>query len=237
MDTKKILIIEDEPNIRELVLYNLKTNGYDGIAAEDGIMGITMVHKEKPDLILLDIMLPGKNGFDICKELREEGNNTPIIMMTAKTEEADKVMGLDHGADDYISKPFGIREMMARIKAVLRRYEINIPETDTANDRKTEDTVINVGDLSINIERHEVNVAGRNVNLTLKEFELLQYLMENRGHVFSRDQLLNNIWGIDYAGETRTVDVHIRHLRQKLAGEDGEDKYIETIRGKGYKVK
>jgi len=237
MDTKKILIIEDEPNIRELVLYNLKTNGYDGIAAEDGIMGITMVHKEKPDMILLDIMLPGKNGFDICKELREEGNNTPIIMMTAKTEEADKVMGLDYGADDYISKPFGIREMMARIKAVLRRYEVNIPETDAANNRKTEDTVITVGDLSINIERHEVNVAGRNVNLTLKEFELLQYLMENRGHVFSRDQLLNNIWGIDYAGETRTVDVHIRHLRQKLAGEDGEDKYIETIRGKGYKVK
>ena len=233
MATKKILIIEDEPNIRELVLYNLKTNGYDGLAAEDGIMGITMVHREKPDLILLDIMLPGKNGFDICKELRDEGNNTPIIMMTAKTEESDKVMGLDYGADDYISKPFGIREMMARIKAVLRRYEV----TGELIEDKGKDTIITVGELSINVERHEVTEGGRRVELTLKEFELLQYLMENRGHVFSRDQLLNNIWGIDYSGETRTVDVHIRHLRQKLSDGSGEDKYIETIRGKGYKVK
>lgn len=235
MSAKKILIIEDEPNIRELVLYNLKTNGYDCIAAEDGIMGITMVHREKPDLILLDIMLPGKNGFEICNELREEGNNTPIIMMTAKTEEADKVMGLDCGADDYISKPFGIREMMARIKAVLRRYEINPQPEEMKHEEK--DTIITAGELTINVERHEVNVGDRSVDLTLREFELLQYLMENRGHVFSRDQLLNNIWGIDYAGETRTVDVHIRHLRQKLAGADGEDKYIETIRGKGYKIK
>ncbi|MDO5414757.1 MAG: response regulator transcription factor [Bacillota bacterium] len=235
MNTKKILIIEDEPNIRELVLYNLKTNGYDCISAEDGIMGITMVHKEKPDLILLDIMLPGKNGFEICEELREEGNNTPIIMMTAKTEEADKVMGLDCGADDYISKPFGIREMLARIKAVLRRYDINTPLDEVKSQDK--DTIITAGELSINVERHEVTVGSRSVDLTLREFELLQYLMENRGHVFSRDQLLNNIWGIDYAGETRTVDVHIRHLRQKLSGDDGEDKYIETIRGKGYKVK
>ncbi len=233
MDTKKILIIEDEPNIRELILYNLKTNGYEGIAAEDGIMGITMVHREKPDLILLDIMLPGKNGYEICRELRDEGNNTPIIMITAKTEETDKVMGLEYGADDYISKPFGIREMMARIKAVLRRYE---PSAEVA-EVKDRDTVITVGDLSINVERHEVTEGGRHIELTLKEFELLQYLMENRGHVFSRDQLLNNIWGIDYSGETRTVDVHIRHLRQKLSDGSNEDRYIETIRGKGYKVK
>lgn len=235
MTTKKILIIEDEPNIRELVLYNLKTNGYDGISAEDGIMGITMVHREKPDLILLDIMLPEKNGFEICKELRDEGNNTPIIMMTAKTEESDKVTGLECGADDYISKPFGIREMMARIKAVLRRYEMTTADgSETAN---TSDTIITVGDLSINVERHEVTVGNREVDLTLKEFDLLKYLMENRGHVFSRDQLLNHIWGIDYAGETRTVDVHIRHLRQKLADENGQEHYIETIRGRGYKVK
>jgi len=156
-------------------------------------------------------------------------------MITAKTEETDKVMGLEYGADDYISKPFGIREMMARIKAVLRRYET---AAELMEDKgKEKDTIITVGDLSINVERHEVTEGGRQIELTLKEFELLQYLMENRGHVFSRDQLLNNIWGIDYLGETRTVDVHIRHLRQKLAGEDGEDSYIETIRGKGYKVK
>ena len=231
---KKILIIEDEPNIRELILYNLKTNGYDGISAEDGIMGITMVHKEKPDLILLDIMLPGKSGYDICKELREEGNNTPIIMITAKTEEVDKVMGLEYGADDYISKPFGIREMMARIKAVLRRYE-------TGSSDAPSDTVISADDLEINVECHEFTVGGRYVDLTLKEFELLKYLMEHRGHVFSRDQLLNNVWGIDYVGETRTVDVHIRHLRQKLSEGKPEGKndeqYIETIRGKGYKAR
>ncbi len=226
---KKILIIEDEPNIRELILYNLKTNGYDGIAAEDGIMGITMVQREKPDLILLDIMLPGKTGYEICKELREEGDNTPIIMITAKTDELDKVTGLEYGADDYISKPFGIRELMARIKAVLRRYEV------TSSSGR--DTIISVGDLSMNVECHEVKVGDRVVDLTLREFELLRYLVENRGHVFTRDQLLNNVWGIDYAGETRTVDVHIRHLRQKLSDGDNEEKYIETIRGKGYKVR
>jgi len=230
---KKILIIEDEPNIRELVRYNLKTNGYECISAEDGIMGITMVHREKPDLILLDIMLPEKNGLDICRELREEGNNTPIIMMTAKTEESDKVMGLECGADDYISKPFGIREMLARIKAVLRRFE----STTAAPQEKKKETVMKVDDLSINVERHEVTVGERHVDLTLKEFELLRYLVENRGHVFTRDQLLNSVWGIDYAGETRTVDVHIRHLRQKLSSDDNEEQYIETIRGKGYKVR
>ena len=234
MGNKKILIIEDEPNIRELVLYNLKTNGYDGIAAEDGIMGITLVHREKPDLILLDIMLPGKNGYEICRELREEGNKIPIIMMTAKTEESDKVMGLEYGADDYISKPFGIREMMARIKAVMRRYEATSGEV---HEETGSDTIISAGDLSINVERHEVTVGDRLVELTLKEFELLQYMMENRGHVFSRDQLLNNVWGIEYAGETRTVDVHIRHLRQKLSDGENDDNYIETIRGKGSKVK
>lgn len=231
---KKILIIEDEPNIRELILYNLKTNGYDGIDAEDGIMGITLVHREKPDLILLDIMLPEKNGYEICKELREEGNNTPIIMITAKTDEVDKVMGLECGADDYISKPFGIREMMARIKAVLRRYEIT--SADAPKEEKTE-TVISVGDLTINVERHEVKIRDKKIDLTLKEFELLKYLVENRGHVFSRDQLLNNVWGINYVGESRTVDVHIRHLRKKLADGNSEDKYIETIRGKGYKIR
>ena len=226
---KKILIIEDEPNIRELVLYNLQANGYDGIQAEDGIMGITMVHTEKPDLILLDIMLPGKNGYDICRELRSEGNNTPIIMLTAKNEEIDKVLGLEFGADDYISKPFGIRELMARIKAVLRRYE-NIGRDKTS----TAEHILKIDDLEINIERHQVTVNGHNVELTLKEFELLSYLAEKRGHVVTRDQLLDKVWGIEYAGETRTVDVHIRYLRKKLGD---EDKYIETVRGKGYKLK
>ena len=225
---KKILIIEDEPNIRELILYNLKTNGYDGIAAEDGIMGITMVHREKPDLILLDLMLPGKSGYDICKELREEGNNVPIIMITAKTEETDKVTGLESGADDYISKPFGIREMMARIKAVLRRYEA--VQGVSLNDG---DTVISVDDLKMNVERHEVMVAGKQVDLTLKEFELLRRLLEHPNIVLTRSQLLEEIWGYDFDGETRTVDVHIRTLRQKL-GTVGD--MIETVRGVGYRI-
>jgi two-component system alkaline phosphatase synthesis response regulator PhoP len=227
---KKILIIEDEPNIRELILYNLQANGYEGLEAEDGIMGITMVHTEKPDLILLDIMLPGKNGYDICRELRDEGNRTPIIMLTAKTEEIDKVLGLEFGADDYISKPFGIRELMARIKAVLRRYDSVPAKASPA----ASEHVLKIDDLEICIARHEVKVNNQPIELTLKEFELLAYLAENRGHVLTRDQLLDKVWGIEYAGETRTVDVHIRYLRKKLGH---EDKYIETIRGKGYKLK
>lgn len=223
---KKVLIIEDEPNIRELVLYNLSANGYNGIGADDGIMGITLVHTEKPDLILLDIMLPGKNGYDICKELRSEGNKTPIIMLTAKNDEIDKVLGLEFGADDYISKPFGIRELMARINAVLRRYD----------DKEVKDTAIVIDDLWINEDRHEISINGKIVEFTLKEFDLICFLARNRGLVFTRDQLLDKVWGIDYAGETRTVDVHIRYIRRKLGLDENEDKYIQTIRGKGYKM-
>ncbi|MEA4922049.1 MAG: response regulator transcription factor [Eubacteriaceae bacterium] len=228
---KKILIIEDEPSIRELVTYNLQANGYEPLQAEDGTLGIAMIYKEKPDLVLLDIMLPGKDGYEICRELRGEGNNTPIIMLTAKSEEIDKVLGLEFGADDYISKPFGIRELMARIKAVVRRYE-TAEAFQTPEDR---DNVIIDGDLSINFDRHEVKVDGDDVDLTLREFELLGFLAQNRGHVYTRDELLDKVWGIDYAGETRTVDVHVRYLRKKL--HDDEEKYIETIRGKGYKLK
>jgi two-component system alkaline phosphatase synthesis response regulator PhoP len=177
-------------------------------------------------LILLDIKLPGKNGYDICRELRNEGNNTPIIMLTAKNDEIDKVLGLEFGADDYISKPFGIRELMARINAVLRRYD----------DRENKNQTINVDDLHINEDRHEVSINGKTVELTLKEFDLISFLAKNRGIVFTRDQLLDKVWGIDYAGETRTVDVHIRYLRRKLGLDENEDKYIQTIRGKGYKM-
>ncbi|QOX63638.1 response regulator transcription factor [Anoxybacterium hadale] len=222
---QKILIIEDEPNIRELVVYNLNQNGYQGMEAEDGLIGIAMVRSEHPDLILLDIMLPGKNGYDICKELRAEGLKTPIIMLTAKNEEIDKVLGLEFGADDYISKPFGIRELMARIKAVLRRYENNTEQEGTR-----------IGDLVINTESHEVKLGGKTLELTLKEFDLLRVLAENRGRVMTRDQLLDKVWGFEYIGETRTVDVHVRYLRKKLGDEDNEGKYIQTIRGMGYKM-
>jgi len=228
---KKILIIEDEPSIRELVKYNLKTNGYEALEAEDGNLGMTLVYRDHPDLVLLDIMLPGKDGLDICRELRAEGNKTPIIMLTAKSEESDKVQGLECGADDYISKPFGIRELMARINAVLRRYDENIAE-GIQNDR---DDKVEAGDIRINFSRHEATVAGESVELTNKEFELLGFLAKNRGRVYTRDELLDKVWGIDYAGESRTVDVHVRYLRRKIGDED--EKYIETIRGKGYRLR
>lgn len=227
---RKILIIEDEPNIRELVSYNLKAGGFIPLEAEDGISGMELAEGQKPDLILLDIMLPGKDGYEICKELRSNGNKTPIIMMTAKTDEVDKVLGLEFGADDYISKPFGVRELMARIKAVLRRFEGNTGEA-------TASEILTVDEMSIDIGRHEVTVDGRKVDLTMKEFELLTFLARNRGRAFSRDELLDKVWGINYLGESRTVDVHIRHLRKKMSPVEDEDKYIETIRGKGYKMK
>jgi two-component system alkaline phosphatase synthesis response regulator PhoP len=227
---RKILIIEDEPNIRELVSYNLKAGGFLPLEAEDGISGMEMAETQKPDLILLDIMLPGKDGYEICKELRSSGNKTPIIMMTAKTDEIDKVLGLEFGADDYIAKPFGVRELMARIKAVLRRFEGNVGEESASE-------ILFVDEMSIDIGRHEVTVEGRKVDLTMKEFELLAFLARNRGRAFSRDELLDKVWGINYLGESRTVDVHIRHLRKKMSLNEDEDKYIETIRGKGYKMK
>lgn len=227
---KKILIIEDEPNIRELVSYNLKAAGYLSMEAEDGISGLEAAHREQPDLILLDIMLPGRDGYEICKELRREGNRTPIIMMTAKTDEVDKVLGLEFGADDYISKPFGVRELMARIKAVLRR-------TDERKGSGDSSRILAAGDIVIDSDKHEVTVSGAHVELTMKEFELLSFLASNRGRAFTRDELLDKVWGIHFMGESRTVDVHIRHLRRKLSVNGDEDKYIETIRGKGYKLK
>lgn len=234
---KKILIIEDEANIRELVTYNLKANGYETLEAEDGITGITLAYKEKPDLILLDIMLPGKDGYEICRELRSEDINIPIIMLTAKSEEVDKVLGFEFGADDYIAKPFGIRELLARIKAVLRRYEIN--DKTAIEQKKDDDELENImaGNIVIDQGRHEVKVNGVPIELTYKEYELLSFLAKHRGRVYSRDELLDKVWGIDYVGETRTVDVHIRHLRQKIGQDQNGEEYIETIRGRGYKLK
>lgn len=234
---KKILIIEDENNIRELVTYNLKANGYEALEAEDGITGITLAFKENPDLILLDIMLPGKDGYEICKELRSEGMNMPIIMLTAKSEEVDKVLGLEFGADDYIAKPFGIRELLARIKAVLRRYDMVDKSGNVVEQGEDDKENILAGDITIDQSRHEVFVNGKAIELTFKEYELLSFLAKHRGRVYSRDELLDKVWGIDYVGETRTVDVHIRHLRQKLGQNSEYEEYIETIRGRGYKLK
>lgn len=227
---KKILIIEDEENIRELITFNLISEGYEIEACDNGRTGLDTALSGEFALILLDLMLPELDGYEVIKELRNQGDETPVIMLTAKNEEIDKILGLEFGADDYITKPFSVRELKARIKAVLRRYEKNIG-TQAVN---AEDEIIVIDELKINVPAHEVYVNDKKIELSLKEYELLKTLAENRGHVISREQLLDKVWGYEYYGETRTVDVHIRYLRKKL-GED-ESKYIETIRGVGYKI-
>ncbi len=226
---KKILIIEDELNIYELIKFNLETHGFEVDGVQDGALAIDKILDVLPDLIILDLMLPGKDGISICREIRENAiiSYIPIIMLTAKSEEFDKVLGLEIGADDYITKPFGVKELCARVKAVLRRTEILLSK---------EDETIVVGDLHIEPKAFEVYQKGEKLALTLKEYELLVFLAKHRGQVLTRDQLLDQIWGFDYYGETRTVDVHIRYLRKKIEeqSEDGK-KYIETVRGVGYR--
>jgi len=228
---QKILVIEDDASIRELVAWNLSEEGYDCICAGDGREGLDAARSEHPDLIILDLMLPRLGGLEVIKSLRMDDIKTPVIMLTAKNEEADKVIGLEFGADDYITKPFGIRELKARIKAVLRRYKTDGQEPDGIGAGAE---TYSIDSLEINVPRHEVFVDGKNVVLTLKEFDLLKKLAENRGRVLTREQLLDSIWGYEYLGETRTVDVHIRYLRKKL---EGAGECIETVRGLGYKMR
>lgn len=226
---KKILIIEDEWNIYELIKFNLEKQGFEVDGIQDGGLAIEKILDYEPDLILLDLMLPGRDGITICRDVRINPKiaYTPIIMLTAKSEEFDKVLGLEIGADDYITKPFGIKELCARVKAVLRRTEALLSR---------EEEVIKIGGLSIEPKAFEVYLDGKKLALTLKEYELLVFLAKNRGQVLTRDQLLDEIWGFDYYGETRTVDVHIRYLRKKIEDQsEGNEKYIETVRGVGYR--
>ena len=227
----KILVVEDDASIRELVAWNLSEEGYDCVCAADGKEGIELTKNVEPDLVLLDLMLPAMDGFEVVKAIRSGGMQIPVIMLTAKNEETDKVIGLEFGADDYITKPFGIRELKARIKAVLRRYQMETP--DSSEGDKARAPIITIGNLVIDVPRHEVKAEDVSVSLTLKEFELLRTLAENRGRVLTREQLLDNVWGYEYLGETRTVDVHVRYLRRKL-GEAGD--CIMTVRGLGYKL-
>lgn len=228
MAGEKILVIDDELNIVELLKYNLLLSGYKVLYALNGKEGLNLAADNKPDLILLDVMLPEMDGFDVCKEMKKnkEIENIPIIMLTAKGDEFDKILGLELGADDYITKPFSVRELLARIKVVLRR---NLKEELT--------DVISIGELTIYMDKHEVIKNGAKLELTLKEFELLKLLITNKGRVLTRDFLLDKIWGYEYYGETRTVDVHVRHLRQKIELDDANPEYIETVRGIGYKFK
>jgi two-component system alkaline phosphatase synthesis response regulator PhoP len=225
---KKILLIEDDENIRELVSWNLQEEGYECIAIDDGKVGLETAQTGGFDLILLDLMLPSIDGYEVIKALRGGGDETPVIMLTAKSDEVDKILGLEFGADDYITKPFSVRELKARIKAVIRRYDKGGEDVETAAEN-----VISIGDIQIDIPKHEVRVKGQHVTLTLKEFELLALLARNRGIAFTREQLFDKVWGYDYVGETRTVDVHIRNLRKKLGDDEG---YLVTIRGLGYKI-
>ncbi|MHC1683274.1 MAG: response regulator [Clostridiaceae bacterium] len=228
MSVEKILIVDDEEHIIELIKYNLEANGYKVLTADNGIDAIKIAKKEMPQLMLLDIMLPGKNGNDVCKEIRRDSviGNMPVIMITAKGEEIDRIIGLELGADDYITKPFSVRELVARVKAVLRRTTTSADNTDN---------MLTFGNTTINFIKHEVIKDNKKVELTLKEFELLQILANNNGRVLTRDFLLDKIWGYEYIGETRTVDVHIRHLRKKIEDDDKNPRYIETIRGIGYR--
>jgi two-component system alkaline phosphatase synthesis response regulator PhoP len=229
MEKLKALVVDDEINILELIKYNLEENEFDVTCIDNGLKAIETCNQNNFDIIILDLMLPGKNGLDICRELRLLGNKTPIIILTAKTDEVDKIIGLEFGADDYVTKPFSVRELMARVKAVLRRTD-----TSAINNSKEEMNIIKLGDLIINTDSHEVQIKGKIIGLALKEFELLLTLVQNKGRVLTRDRLLEIVWGYEYEGETRTVDVHIRYLRKKLG--DDED-IIQTIRGVGYKIK
>ncbi|MCI5869611.1 MAG: response regulator transcription factor [Dorea sp.] len=221
-----IFCVEDDSNIRELVVYTLESTGFKARGFEDGSSFLEALALESPELVLLDIMLPGEDGMELLKKLKAspKTRDIPVIMVTAKGAEYDKVKGLDSGADDYVTKPFGMMELVSRIKAVLRRSR--------KNGAKNEDTIV-LGEIEIDTRKHEVTTDGKVVNLTLKEYELLKRLMKNSNIVLTRDQLLEDIWGYDFDGETRTVDVHVRTLRQKL-GKAGER--IETVRGVGYRM-
>ena len=228
MADEKVLIVDDEEHILELLKFNLSNAGYRVSTANNGVDAVSFAKEVKPDLILLDLMLPGLDGFDVCKEVKrnKETSKAAIIMLTAKGEELDKILGLELGADDYMTKPFSIRELLARAKAVLRRR---------GSVEEVEGEVYESGRLKVDFERHEVLIEGKKVDMTLKEFELLEILIKNKGKILQRETLLDKVWGYEYIGETRTVDVHIRYLRKKIEEDDKNPKFIETIRGVGYR--
>lgn len=228
---KKILVVDDESSIVTLLQYNLELAGFHVETASDGLEGYNAVLERKPDLIVLDLMLPKMDGMEVCKALRLQKINTPIIMLTAKDDEFDKVLGLELGADDYMTKPFSPREVAARVKAVLRRSKVSNEETI----QKVKDKAFEFGSLRVYPERFEVFLHEETLEFTPKEFELLVYLMENKNRVMTRDQLLSAVWNYDFAGDTRIVDVHISHLRDKIEDNSRKPIFIKTIRGLGYK--
>jgi two-component system, OmpR family, alkaline phosphatase synthesis response regulator PhoP len=232
--SKKILVVDDEQSIVTLLKYNLEQAGYSVITALDGEEGRDLALQQLPDLMILDLMLPKMDGIEVCKQIRQQKVMIPILMLTAKDDEFDKVLGLELGADDYMTKPFSPREVMARVKAILRRSQAVI---DAAEHLRAEQKEYRqVGELKVYPEQYEAYFAGNLLELTPKEFELLLYLTENRGRVLTRDQLLSAVWNYDFAGDTRIVDVHISHLREKIETNTKKPVYIKTIRGLGYKL-
>ena len=218
----KILVVDDEPNIIELARLYLEREGYQVEGVSTGQEALLKHGTNHPDLIVLDLMLPDIDGFEVCRQLRAK-SDIPVLMLTARKDDIDKIVGLELGADDYFTKPFNPRELVARVKAILRRYQVGQKPAET----------VDIGDLHIDLSRHEVTVAGTPVKLRTKEFDLLAAFAQNPGIVFSREKLLDMVWGYDYYGETRTVDVHVNHLREKIAGSSVN---IETLRGTGYKM-
>lgn len=221
----RILIVEDEASFSEALAYTLKKEGYDVAVAEDGVAAVEIFDQEGADLVLLDLMLPGQPGTEVCRQIRQR-SQVPVIMLTAKDSEIDKVVGLELGADDYVTKPYSSRELLARVRAVLRRHvETEIDET----------SMISAGPVRMDVERHTVEVGGTAASLPLKEFELLEMLLRNAGRVLTRGQLIDRVWGSDYVGDTKTLDVHIKRLRAKIEPDPSSPRHLITVRGLGYK--
>ena len=235
VDTKKtILIVDDEKPIVEILMYNLEKEGYNTIEAYDGVEAVNLALEKKPDLILLDIMLPRMDGLAVCKRIRHSLPNVPILMLTAKAEEIDKILGLELGADDYITKPFSVRELMARIKANLRKIEANNLKDEIKDE--SSNNVITIGELSLNLDKFEVKVSGQTIDLTLREFEVLKYLAGQPGQVVTREVLLEKVWGYEYYGDIRTVDVTVRRIREKIEKDTSNPKILITKRSVGYYI-
>lgn len=231
-DKKTILIVDDEQHIVDILVYNLEKEGYKTLQANDGLTAVDIALSEKPDLILLDIMLPKMDGLAVCKRIRHT-LNVPILMLTAKDEEIDKILGLELGADDYVTKPFSVRELMARIKANLRKVELS---SMNINEKEEHTNKIIVGDLKLDLDKFEVKVKNEVVDLTLREFEVLKYLANQPGQVITREVLLEKVWGYEYYGDIRTVDVTVRRIREKIEKDTSNPKILITKRGVGYYI-
>lgn len=232
MNAEKILVVEDDLTLMETLEYNLSRQGYRVLTAADGLKALELARQEQPHLIVLDIMLPRMDGLEVCRILRQE-MNVPILMLTARAEEVDRVVGLEMGADDYLTKPFGMRELLARVKAQLRRVRLVREEMAAESQTPAAEQMV-FGELTIDPSRYEVSLRGQSVHLKPKEYDLLVFLARNRGSAMSRDLILERVWGWDYAGGSRTVDVHVRWLREKIEADPAEPARIVTVRGVGY---